>query len=219
MIKWTNDAITAEAQKFSNRYAFALGSPKAYDAAKRAKLLDKFCAHMGRPLGSSRAKIPLDEIAAEALKYATHNEFMRGSPSYFNAARKRGIRQFCDHMQARRGGFDRSRPGTFYYARINSPSGIFWKVGITNLDIHERFSAKERKMLTVIHTEKFDDGFACKARELSVLRAFRNYRHNGPKVLFGNGDTELFPLDILGLDPELSIGVRALHEQTGGRIE
>jgi len=44
--KWTVEMLTAEAAKYQTRWEFGKGSPNAYGAAHRRKLIDQVCAHM-----------------------------------------------------------------------------------------------------------------------------------------------------------------------------
>jgi hypothetical protein len=45
-IKWDEPKIQSFANRYSNRTSFKKGSPKAYEAAKRRKILDIVCSHM-----------------------------------------------------------------------------------------------------------------------------------------------------------------------------
>ena len=43
---WNFERIHTEALKYETRKEFYKGSPRAYEAAKRLKIMDKVCAHM-----------------------------------------------------------------------------------------------------------------------------------------------------------------------------
>lgn len=47
--KWNKELVHTEALKYDNRHDFAKGSPKAYSAAVRLKILDEVCSHMPNP--------------------------------------------------------------------------------------------------------------------------------------------------------------------------
>lgn len=52
---------------------------------------------------------------------------------------------------------------------------------------------------------------------LEVLKEFERFKYNGPKVLVGAGDSELFTNDVLGLDnvaePNLSEDLRIFEKK------
>ena len=65
--KWTLEVLQAEANKYSYRTEFAKGSPNAYAAAARKKLLDEICAHMEKKERDATSRRIFDEEQAEIL--------------------------------------------------------------------------------------------------------------------------------------------------------
>lgn len=113
--------------------------------------------------------------------------------------------------------------GHVYYARLNTPQGIFYKIGFTtmaSLTARMYFSGHgderliERELLFAYHP---------KARELEQVllehfdqrRAFGRYSNDPFKPLAGRGQSELFWEDVLGLDDELygDTQERAQHQK------
>ncbi len=95
--KWTLIALEKEARKYRSRIAFIKGSRSAYKAAWRAKVLDKICDHMKRPVQVSKWTFELALI--EAQKYGTRTKFSRGSSGAYDYAWKNGyLNLVCAHM-------------------------------------------------------------------------------------------------------------------------
>ena len=96
-IKWTDEAIAAEAAKYTTRRAFEKGSQAAYQAARRRGILDQVCAGMT----AQRVSWTEELLFAEAAKYTTRKAFEKGSRAAYSAAQKRGILdQVCADMES-----------------------------------------------------------------------------------------------------------------------
>lgn len=96
-------------------------------------------------------------------------------------------------------GFDPSKPGILYYLRVEKDSQIYWKIGITNLSVKERFKASELKFITTLYSQLFEDGSIAQKAERSILGLFSKYKAKGVKIL-KSGNTELFVKDVLQMD-------------------
>jgi len=99
-------------------------------------------------------------------------------------------------------GFKDELPGILYYARLTNPSGGYlYKLGISNFpSIEGRFQQWEKKKISKVWIIKsYERGFEARMQELKLLRQHSDVRYSGPKIL-KRGDTELFNVDILGLD-------------------
>jgi hypothetical protein len=100
-------------------------------------------------------------------------------------------------------GIDLNTPGILYYLRIETPTHTFWKIGVTNRTVEERFM-RDMNTITVIKTWSYDrleEGFK---REQQVLREYAALRYQGnEEPLSRGGNTELFTQDVLGLDTVL----------------
>ena len=60
--KWTYEMIIEQALKYHERLCFAKGSPTAYQAAQKRKILDIVCSHMKRPSNTSKPEKELLDI-------------------------------------------------------------------------------------------------------------------------------------------------------------
>jgi len=96
-------------------------------------------------------------------------------------------------------GFTPSKPGYLYYIRINHQQDVFWKVGITNVGVKDRFPAKDRKFMTVLYCHLFEDGHDAINAEKNILRLFKEYKAHNINLL-SSGNTELFTKDVLQMD-------------------
>lgn len=94
-------------------------------------------------------------------------------------------------------GFNKNKPAILYYLKINN--GEFYKIGITNRDIKERFSINELKIIEVIKTWDYDKGIDALQKEQEILKEHTKHRCKGLSIL-SSGNTELFNTDVLNLD-------------------
>jgi hypothetical protein len=92
-----------EALKYWTRTSFSKRSGGAYQAAQKRGWLEIVCSHM-KP---SLMTVPhgywdiKDNCRNEAKQYCTRNEFKRGSPSSYNAARMNSwLDEICSHMKS-----------------------------------------------------------------------------------------------------------------------
>ena len=99
------------------------------------------------------------------------------------------------------GGFDLDAPGIVYYLRIDAPDGVFYKIGITNLTVRERYpNSTDRDRISILKEWLYEEGAAAAVHERVVLQEYDAFRYSGPPVLRGVGVTEVFTCDVLGLD-------------------
>lgn len=69
-------------------------------------------------------------------------------------------------------GFDPSQPGRLYYVKVNADDGRrFWKLGITNKSVAERFEA-QAVSYTILREKIFPNGQDAAAAERELLRTF-----------------------------------------------
>lgn len=96
---WTERKLSDEALKFQHRNDFKKESPKAYDRARKLKLLDVICFHMT----PQRETWTLKMIQEEANKYTRRIDFQKFSQKAYDAARHHGILDnVCIHMISER---------------------------------------------------------------------------------------------------------------------
>lgn len=100
-------------------------------------------------------------------------------------------------------GFDIKKPAILYYLRIDRLSDKpVYKIGITNRSVSERFrDPDEKSRITVVESWNYDVGKEALDRETEILRAYKNQRYKGPKIL-DSGNTEMFFEDVLELDSD-----------------
>lgn len=96
-------------------------------------------------------------------------------------------------------GFDPTKSAIMYYLKILG--GQAYKIGITNGTIKTRFSRRERDIMEVLKVWHFPLGLDARDKEQEVLQLHKQHKYTGPALLT-NGNTELFSIDVLGLDRE-----------------
>lgn len=104
MQKWTDETIRAKAAKYQKSGEWQKNSNKSYKAAYRKGKIyfQSCCQHM---IHVRRRSWTDESIRQEALKYNTRREFRNGSPSAYNAARKKEqtfYESCCQHMITQR---------------------------------------------------------------------------------------------------------------------
>ena len=93
-------------------------------------------------------------------------------------------------------GFNKSKPGILYYILID---GKYYKIGITNKSIKERFISDSND-IKIIKEWYYDDGEECYNMEQYYLKEFEWAQIKNRNILAKGGNTEIFDRDILCLD-------------------
>ncbi len=93
-------------------------------------------------------------------------------------------------------GFNPNKPAILYYL-LDIITG-WYKIGITNRTVQERFGSKKMKEIKVLNTWSFDVGKNAYDTEQSLHKIFKDYRIINEN--FGGGKTEFFSKDILNED-------------------
>lgn len=97
-------------------------------------------------------------------------------------------------------GFNKNSSAILYYLRIVDPVfGLFYKIGITNRTVEERFQSHDLSKITVINVVHYKHGVDALSAERSILKDYEEFKYRGEKIL-SSGNTELFTKDVLGLD-------------------
>lgn len=122
----------------------------------------------------------------------TEGHEWKASPS--NIMRGRGCPQCATS------GFNPNNPAILYYLKVYKNNSVFYKVGITNRTVKERFNKIDYDSMTILYEVPFDLGSDAKELEQSILTEFKEYRLKNIEVLTSGGNTELFDFDILGFD-------------------
>lgn len=101
-------------------------------------------------------------------------------------------------------GFDQTEPGMLYYLAVTrDDGGTLYKIGITNLTVEKRFPTPDLNRIRIVKTWKFAVGRNAAEREAEILSHFSGDLYQGPDILVGSGNTELFTCDVLGLDMQV----------------
>lgn len=99
-------------------------------------------------------------------------------------------------------GFRVDKPATLYYLRIRTATNlVLYKIGITNRSPKSRITGMGLQnvvAIDVIKTFPFASGREARLVEKAYHREFACHAYTGDPVL-GNGNTELFTADVLGL--------------------
>lgn len=96
-------------------------------------------------------------------------------------------------------GFDPALPALLYYLRIDTRNQTFYKIGITNRSVEERFNM-DMELITIIDEQHFDSGADAYEAEQNQLKSFPDDQYVGPDILAQGGNSELFTRDVRGLD-------------------
>lgn len=96
-------------------------------------------------------------------------------------------------------GFKRNLPAILYYLRITKPEGIFYKIGITNKSVEDRYLPKEMASIKILQITNYATGQEAYEEEQNILRKFLDYKYDGPKLL-DSGNTEILIKDVLEID-------------------
>jgi hypothetical protein len=98
-------------------------------------------------------------------------------------------------------GFDPSRPAVLYYLAVRgNEEQWLYKIGITNFSVSQRFSGTDLNRIVTLKEWSFESGYEAVEREFEILKKYERYKYFGSDVLKKGGNTELFVIDVLGLD-------------------
>lgn len=86
-------------------------------------------------------------------------------------------------------------PDFLYYLKVTYNNQVFYKIGITNRTIKERFGS-DMKYIQVLHKIHYKSGQDAYNEEQRILNKFKDFKYVGPDIL-KSGNTELFIKDIL----------------------
>jgi len=95
-------------------------------------------------------------------------------------------------------GFDCSKPGSVYYVLITKDSKSYYKIGITNSTVRQRFKTESDASIKEIKVWRFDAGQDAKDMDTALLASHPRITVDG--FLKSGGNTELFEYDVLELD-------------------
>ena len=176
---------------FKNVTSFRLKRRKEYDLIKQANFLDDLRSEINnRPYQIYY----FDDCKEIALKYNNKTDWYKSNPSsYRKAERMNWLDECCKHMTSLGKGYNKQKHGILYILEITSLLGCKWyKIGITNKSVKERYYAKELKHTKVIKEVLFDNGYVPFQIELNIKRKLKG--HEIPKNIFPleSGHSETF---------------------------
>lgn len=89
------------------------------------------------------------------------------------------------------------KPTIVYYISLND--GQAYKIGLTTQTVERRFQ-RENVNIKTLKTWEFPTQKKASEYERSVLKEYNQHQYSGREILKYGGRTELFSMDILGLD-------------------
>jgi len=95
--------------------------------------------------------------------------------------------------------FDTTKSAILYYIKIDNE---YYKVGITNKSIEQRFRQDKDRDIKILFGEFFIRGQDALDKETEILKKFKDKRIYVKDFLKSKGNTELFKEDILNLDKD-----------------
>ena len=94
-------------------------------------------------------------------------------------------------------GFDKFKPGILYYVSLDVEGKRYYKVGITNRTVKERFKPETSVKVTVLFEKHYDLGFDAFLAEQYTIRDNLSNLYKGPSFMKSNKTDEIFHSDIL----------------------
>lgn len=102
-------------------------------------------------------------------------------------------------------GFDPEKPATLYYLRVVFEDKFFYKIGITNRAVFDRFSSRDLKNITIVREFYFNSGKLARDVEKHILTANKDFIIDKGTFILESGNTEIFEIDVLSLDGEIDV--------------
>ena len=91
-------------------------------------------------------------------------------------------------------GFDVDKPAILYYVKVIRDTQTFYKIGITNKTISERFG-RDMQYITVLQSYSYKTGKDAYNEEQKMLLKYKHLRYKQQDILI-SGNTEMFTKDI-----------------------
>lgn len=98
-------------------------------------------------------------------------------------------------------GFNPAIPAHLYYVKITEDNLCYYKIGITNRSIPERFKEyRKTKDIVILLDKYYEKGIEAKNEESRLLKLYEKDRVKIDGFLKYGGNSELFEIDVLNLD-------------------
>lgn len=133
-----------------------------------------------------------------ALQFTKLTDLIDRYPRCYSSILDNDWPELFEHIDESLYGFQKDKPAILYYLKIEHRIGTFFKIGITNRTIEQRFCNDDLNNITILKTINFDRGIDCKQKEKSILTMHENHRYKGGDSILKNGNTELFTKDVMG---------------------
>lgn len=92
-------------------------------------------------------------------------------------------------------GFNPHKPGVLYFLKVRHEGSVYYKVGITNRSVEERYQNKDLEKIEVLWLQHFELGVEAKNAEKEILEEYKRYRVKNVKAL-ASGNTELLSIEL-----------------------
>jgi hypothetical protein len=103
----------------------------------------------------------------------------------------------CGCPNCAESGFNPNDNAILYYLAVSHEDNIYYKIGITNRTVAERFKPSDLSKITVVKIIEYDNGKDAVKEEKRILKNYSKYKYIGKPIL-SSGNTELFIIDVLG---------------------
>jgi hypothetical protein len=192
-------------QKYLNEYKWVIQEYKALESKQRElekeyeekiNTLQNLLVH-GRemPIEKHQSSSELNQIKIENIPNADEKIYeacgLSPIPSFRKVSSWRGRKVAI-----------KNRPKKLYYIRLKYDGNYYYKVGITTRDVESRFKslgASDHIFIDkVLYFKQLKNAIAIEKR---ILKTFENHRYRNPYFLRKHGNTEIFDIDVLELDP------------------
>ncbi len=178
-----------EAQKYKSRLEFNKGSLWAYKASIKYDILDEVCSHMSK---NNTIKYTKESLQKMVNGY-THLSELYTNKDAAGAAKRLGLYEdLTKNLIRGKGGFNPDLPASFYFIRVNHLGNVFYKYGITNRSVDDRYNKKDRCKMVVLYEARFKNGIDAYNIEKSIKSDYQNLHYKGSdKILEGAMNTEI----------------------------
>ena len=118
--------------------------------------------------------------------------------SFIQKAESHMIGHGCSKCANR--GFDKLSPGFLYYVKVVKGTDEYYKIGVTNKSIIERFKTETKVTVEPMFEIHFDLGYDAFLYEQTIIRNNINYLYKGDEqIMKSNNNAEIFVKDVLGM--------------------
>jgi len=127
--------------------------------------------------------------------------FCKKCNSIFSQDPDHHVNSKCGCPYCNAGRFKLDAPSILYYFKITFENKILYKIGITNRTITQRYNSYDRSRIKVISETYFELGQLALNEEKMIKNEFKHLLYHGDTPFTdGTGTTEVFTVDVLGLD-------------------